>query len=601
MWQMSSWPRRYRHWATPIVVIALLAGSLAPGIAKPVAADSSYVTISGHVYGPDGQTPLKNFYVHAKEGAYDFGAPTDQYGFYWVTVLPGSYGVDFYDNTSTYVDGCYDSGASGNFTADQNACSAVDATSDTTLPNIALPLAGGGTPVGGNVPVVPTAPTGDVTPPVSLTFSNVDSLGTTTLTTSSTPPAPLPVGYQVGGSPIYFDLETTATYTGPITVCFSYAGITPVPTNLLHYENGAWVDVTSSIDTTSQTICGITTSLSPFALVTKIAPVVLTITASSGTMTYGGTVPSFTPSYSGFINGDTASSLTTQPTCTTTATSASPVGIYPVTCSGAVSASYTFTYVAGTLTVNKAPLTVTAPSPSRAYGSANPALAPTYRGFVASDTAASLSTVPTCVTTATVSSRVGTYSISCSGAVDPNYAFVYVAGTLTVNKAVLTVTANNKTKTYGSANPALTYSITGFVAGDKSSVVSGAPTLSTTARPCSSVGSYPITVTAGNLHAANYSFTYVTGTLTITAKALTVTANNRTKTYGTTLTLGTTAFTTRGLVNGDTVTRETLPSTGAAARAAVGTYPIVPSAAVGTELSNYAITYVVGTLKVTRP
>jgi hypothetical protein len=272
-----------------------------------------------------------------------------------------------------------------------------------------------------------------------------------------------------------------------------------------------------------------------------------------------------------------------------------------VTCSGAVSANYTLTYVAGTLTINKAPLSVAAPSPSRAYGSANPNLAPTYRGFVAGDTASSLTTQPVCVTTATVSSRVGAYSISCSGAVDPNYAFAYVAGTLTVNKAVLTVTASNKNRTYGSANPSLTYSITGFVAGDKSSVVSGAPSLSTTARSCSSVGSYPITVTAGNLHAANYSFTYVAGTLTVNKAVLIVTANNRTKTYGTTLTLGTTAFTTRGVVNGDTVTRVTLTSTGAAARAAVGTYSIVPSAAVGKGLSNYAITYVGGTLKVTRP
>ena len=50
----------------------------------------------------------------------------------------------------------------------------------------------------------------------------------------------------------------------------------------------------------------------------------LTITASSPPMTYG-SVPTITPLYSGFVNGDTASSLTTPPTCSTTATSSSPV------------------------------------------------------------------------------------------------------------------------------------------------------------------------------------------------------------------------------------------------------------------------------------
>jgi hypothetical protein len=54
---------------------------------------------------------------------------------------------------------------------------------------------------------------------------------------------------------------------------------------------------------------------------------------------------------SGFVNGESTSVLTTNPTCTTTATTTSPVGSYPITCSGATTANYAFTYVAGTLTV----------------------------------------------------------------------------------------------------------------------------------------------------------------------------------------------------------------------------------------------------------
>ncbi len=87
----------------------------------------------------------------------------------------------------------------------------------------------------------------------------------------------------------------------------------------------------------------------------------------------------------------------------------------------------------------------------------------------------------------------------------------------TVNKAHLTVTADNKRTTRGHPNPPLTYTITGFVNGDTPSVVSGAPVLTTSAATSSLPGSYPITVAAGTLSAANYDFpSLVNGTLTVT-------------------------------------------------------------------------------------
>jgi hypothetical protein len=87
---------------------------------------------------------------------------------------------------------------------------------------------------------------------------------------------------------------------------------------------------------------------------------------------------------------------------------------------------------------------------------------------------------------------------------------------LTVAKALLTVTAVNETRKQGAANPALTYTITGFVNGDKSTVVKGKPTLSTTAVKTSPVGSYPINVALGTLSVSNYYFTLVPGKLTVT-------------------------------------------------------------------------------------
>jgi hypothetical protein len=77
-----------------------------------------------------------------------------------------------------------------------------------------------------------------------------------------------------------------------------------------------------------------------------------------------------------------------------------------------------------------------------------------------------------------------------------------------------------------------------------------------------------------------------------------ITAKDASKTYGQTLTFAGTEFTASGLVNGDTVTSVSLTSAGAAATALVGSYPIVPTNAVGTGLGNYTITYRNGTLTV---
>src|SRR5205814_522711 len=166
----------------------------------------------------------------------------------------------------------------------------------------------------------------------------------------------------------------------------------------------------------------------------------LTIAADNQTRLYGATSPALTVTYAGFVNGDTSASLTTPPTVTTTATVASAVGTYPITVNGAVSANYTMSYVAGTLTVTPAALTITADDKTRAYGAANPALTVRYAGFVNGDTAASLTTAPSTATTTMASSAVGMYPIAVSGAVSANYTIAYVSGTLTVTPATLTIT-----------------------------------------------------------------------------------------------------------------------------------------------------------------
>jgi hypothetical protein len=147
-------------------------------------------------------------------------------------------------------------------------------------------------------------------------------------------------------------------------------------------------------------------------------------------------------------------------------------------------------------TVNRAPLTITADSKAKVYGQSNPILTASISGFVAGDFGASFSGTLMLTTPATAASGVGAYAITASGLNSTNYAITYVSGTLTVTRADLTVTADNKSKVYGQPNPPLTASYTGFVNGDTAAVVSGL-TLSTTATAASGVGAYPITPPAG--------------------------------------------------------------------------------------------------------
>ena len=86
-----------------------------------------------------------------------------------------------------------------------------------------------------------------------------------------------------------------------------------------------------------------------------VSKAALTITANDCTKEEGEENPELTVSYDGFVYDDDASSLITQPTITTTATTESPAGTYPITVSGATFSNYEITYVDGTLTVTEKP------------------------------------------------------------------------------------------------------------------------------------------------------------------------------------------------------------------------------------------------------
>jgi len=166
------------------------------------------------------------------------------------------------------------------------------------------------------------------------------------------------------------------------------------------------------------------------------------------------------------------------------------------------------------LAIAQAPLTITAANATTTYGGAIPPLTAAYTGFVNGDDASSLGTPPSIVTSATSSSPAGAYPITISGAVDSNYKITYKPGTLTINPAALAVTADPQTKVQDSADPALTYTASGFVNGDNTGIITG----SLTRAPGENVGKYAITI--GSLSAGhNYTINYTGNYLTITASS----------------------------------------------------------------------------------
>jgi hypothetical protein len=251
-----------------------------------------------------------------------------------------------------------------------------------------------------------------------------------------------------------------------------------------------------------------------------VNPATLTVGTQNATVVYGAPYPSFNPTYSGFVNGETTAILSGAPQITNTAPPGATPGSYPVTVAlGTLSApNYTFKFVNGTFTISKPTLVVTADSGSRLYGSANPFLNVTYSGFVNGDTVASVSGAPVVSTTATPASPVASYAVTVAVGtlLAPNYTLKLVNGTLVVTPVSLVVTAQNASRPVASANPAITASFTGFVNGDTSAVVTGAPAYTTAAVLNSMVGSYPIVPSQGSLAAHNYTFgTFIPATLTV--------------------------------------------------------------------------------------
>jgi hypothetical protein len=138
------------------------------------------------------------------------------------------------------------------------------------------------------------------------------------------------VSYAVTGPATLSGSTLTITGVGPVTVTASQAG------------NSSYLAAT------------------PVQQSFTVAPALLTVTANNASRAYGNSNPAFTYTITGYVNGDTVAVVSGTATETTTATSTSPGGTYPISFSteSLTAASYTFNYVNGTLTVSAAPTVV---------------------------------------------------------------------------------------------------------------------------------------------------------------------------------------------------------------------------------------------------
>ncbi len=311
------------------------------------------------------------------------------------------------------------------------------------------------------------------------------------------------------------------------------------------------------------------------------APTKLVVTASSAAIAYGDPVPEITATYS--------TPPSTTATCTTDATSASPVGTYTTTCEGAALDGKPVEYVDGTITIEPAPVTVTASSATITLGDPIPTITATYDGLRNGATAPAVEAV--CSTGATAASPAGTYASTCSGAADANYSFTYVDGTVEIAPAVVTVTASSASQTYGDPAPSITASYSGFRHGETAPAVE--PTCSSSSDATSPVGTY--TSSCAGASDPNYSFDYVDGIVEVTPAPLTITASSASFVEGDTPPAITPSYS--GLVNGDTgAATPPVCSTDATSASPAGTYTSTCSGAAD---PNYQISYVDGVVEVT--
>ena len=274
---------------------------------------------------------------------------------------------------------------------------------------------------------------------------------------------------------------------------------------------------------------------------------------------------------------------------TYTSTVPTEVGNYTVKATFAATNNYKEATAMADFEISKRKVTVTAEDASKTYGDADPE----KLTWTVTD-GTELSSEPLSINISrTEGENAGDYAITVSqteGA-NPNYDITFVNGTFTIHKAPLTIAAENKTATYGDEAPQFTVIGSGFKFTEAFDRLSGTLSFACDYAQFSDKGTY--IVTPGGYESDNYEISYVSGTLTVEPKTITVTIASKTSVYGEEL-AALTADDHGGIVNGDTGVYAL--ETTATSASNVGEYAIT-----GTALDdNYSITFVYGTYTITK-
>ena len=193
--------------------------------------------------------------------------------------------------------------------------------------------------------------------------------------------------------------------------------------------------------------------------ITEADPV--TITAKSYSREYGEANPTFEFTSEG-------ATLVGVPEITCEATATSPVGTYPIVIEKGTVTNYNDTYINGTLTITKAPLTVKVENVTREQYLENPEFVIIYTGWKLNDDENVLTKKPTATTTATKESPVGEYEIVVSGGEAKNYELSYENG-------ILTVTESTGIATISVTHPVNVYNVQGRMVRSKATTLDGLP------------------------------------------------------------------------------------------------------------------------------
>lgn len=324
----------------------------------------------------------------------------------------------------------------------------------------------------------------------------------------------------------------------------------------------------------------------------------LTVQVDDSERVYGDVNPNFTFKLLNLRNNDIPDLIT--PFKFETASVLSDVGSYPIKCSEGSFKNYDIAeYHFGTLTITKAPLNLTASNVQRMYYEENPQFGYTLVGLRNNDDASCITTQPTYLCSAVLSSDCGKYEIIPSNAQAKNYEISYQSGKLTITKAPLTLVATDISREYGEFNPALKFTTNGLKGDDTVlSALSEEPIMSTTANVSSNVGEYPVIISGGA--SKNYSLSYRSGILTVTKAPLTVIAEDAERLYGDNNPTFTSSYLGFKLSDTERTAFSALPQATCSATKTsdAGNYPITVNG--GTSRNYEIVAYEDGVLKITK-